>query len=127
MTIDLENKKISDNKFTKHKTDIKNDESLNCQDIKIDINTENLKKSENTNHNNDDDIIKSNKNPSNRCNYVKCNKKLRISDMKCKCDFTFCSFHRLPESHECIFDYKSRDSDKIIEKMKCISSKIDKI
>ena len=126
MTLNVENKKISDNKFTKEKSDFKNDKSLKYQNINIESNMTNIEKSENINNNNDD-IIKSNKNSSNRCNYVQCNKKLRISDMKCKCEFTFCSLHRLPESHECIFDYKSKEFDKIIENMKCISSKIDKI
>lgn len=126
MTLYLKNKKISDNKYTKHKSHEKNDESLKCQNVKIKSNNKDTDKSEKINSNNDD-IIKSNKIPSNRCNYVQCNKKLRISDMKCKCEFTFCSLHRLPESHECIFDYKSKDSDKIIENMKCVSSKIDKI
>lgn len=125
MTLNVENKKISDNKFTKYKTNINKDQDLKYQDIKIDINIENYKTNNKTIDNSNNNICE--KKNYNRCNYINCNKKIRISDIKCKCEFIFCSLHRLPETHECIFNYKLKDSGKIIENMKCISSKIEKI
>lgn len=67
------------------------------------------------------------KNLSNRCNYPECSKKLRITDLKCKCNYIYCSLHRLPEQHDCNFNYKLNDQKKIISDMKCESIKIVKI
>ena len=35
----------------------------------------------------------------------KCNKKLKLTDMDCKCEITFCGSHRLPENHNCAYNY----------------------
>ena len=40
-----------------------------------------------------------------RC--AQCQKKLSLSNFKCKCEFVFCSRHRLPEEHNCTFDHKA--------------------
>lgn len=40
-----------------------------------------------------------------RC--AQCQKKLGLSNFKCKCEFVFCSKHRLPEEHNCTFDHKA--------------------
>jgi predicted nucleic acid binding AN1-type Zn finger protein len=37
-----------------------------------------------------------------RCSLECCNKKLKLSDMPCKCKFIYCSKHRLPHQHNCI-------------------------
>jgi len=49
---------------------------------------------------------KKNKNKK-RCAHLNCNKKLKITDMNCKCHKIFCSLHRLPEMHNCSWNHKS--------------------
>ena len=41
---------------------------------------------------------------SNRC--FTCSKKVNLLGFKCKCGSTFCKTHRLPEDHDCEFDFK---------------------
>lgn len=36
-----------------------------------------------------------------------CNKKCGLAGIECRCGYTFCSLHRLPEEHDCDFDYKA--------------------
>lgn len=58
----------------------------------------------------------------------KCNTKIGLTGFKCACDYVFCSKHRLPEEHECSFDYKSRDQSKISKNNPIIiAKKIEKI
>lgn len=66
---------------------------------------------------------------SNKCSYEECIKKLKITDFKCRCDYTYCSLHRLPEAHHCKHNYKlnSLQNKKIIEDMKCVNDKIIKL
>lgn len=65
---------------------------------------------------------------SNRCAFYGCNKKLKLTDLLCKCEKTYCIFHRLPEQHNCEYSYKENfDKQKEINKMKCVSEKINKI
>lgn len=58
-----------------------------------------------------------------RCSFKNCNKKLKLTDMKCVCDFTFCINHRLPESHKCTYDFKK---EKIVLE-KVVRDKVIKI
>ena len=44
------------------------------------------------------------KKKSKRCK--ECNKKLSLIDYSCRCGNFYCSKHRLPELHNCKFDYK---------------------
>ena len=46
----------------------------------------------------------------NNCFY--CDKKLKLIHYKCKCKNLYCVKHRLPQSHDCKFDFK-RKIDKI--------------
>lgn len=46
----------------------------------------------------------------NRC--AKCNKKLLVP-MKCYCEKEFCSEHRHAEAHNCSFDFKKAEQQKI--------------
>ena len=63
----------------------------------------------------------------NRCNFDGCNKKLKITDMVCKCEKIFCKFHKFPEDHKCSFNYNSEENKrKTIESLVCKSSKIQK-
>ena len=48
-----------------------------------------------------------------RCAFDGCKKRIRITDVKCRCENIYCKKHRLPENHECSFDYKDYWSDKI--------------
>ena len=44
-----------------------------------------------------------------RCTYSDCKKKLKLSDMQCRCMARFCSKHRLPETHECSWNPKGEE------------------
>ena len=62
---------------------------------------------------------------SNRCNLEECNKKLQLTDFKCKCNNTYCSKHRLPETHCCNYDYKTNGRDLLNKQNQpCIAKKI---
>ena len=63
---------------------------------------------------------------SNKC--YKCNKKLKLTALKCKCDYYFCNAHKYSDCHNCKFDYKKFGKE-ILKKNnpKIISTKIDKI
>lgn len=65
----------------------------------------------------------------NKCYYEECGKKLKLTDFKCRCEYIFCSIHRLPETHNCKHNYKlnSFENKKIIENMKCVNDKFIKI
>jgi len=62
------------------------------------------------------------------CAYDDCSRKLKLTDFACKCKKIFCKLHKLPEEHNCEYDYKETNN-KInkIKEMKCISKKINKI
>ena len=65
---------------------------------------------------------------TNCCAFENCNRKLKLTDLGCKCEKRFCKIHRLPEDHNCVYDYKENNNkQKKIEAMKCVSDKIDKI
>ena len=58
----------------------------------------------------------------------KCNKKLKLTDIKCRCDKYFCAAHRYSDLHDCSFDYKNHGKE-ILEKQNpaVISQKVDKL
>ena len=58
-----------------------------------------------------------------RCASENCNKKLKLTDMACVCENTFCSKHRLPECHNCTHDFKEKKN--VLEKV--VYEKIIKI
>lgn len=35
-----------------------------------------------------------------------CEKRLKLTDIECKCKLVFCKLHRDPKSHDCSYDYK---------------------
>lgn len=46
-----------------------------------------------------------------KCNHNKCKKKILQTDAiigQCKCDNVYCIVHRLPENHQCQFDWKKQ-------------------
>ena len=62
---------------------------------------------------------------SNKCNLEECKKKLQLTDFKCKCNNTYCSKHRLPETHSCSYDYKTSGRDLLVKQNQpCIAKKI---
>ena len=51
-----------------------------------------------------------------RCSHHGCRKKLRLTDIECRCEKRFCSGHRLPEQHSCDINYKTYDKGDFISK-----------
>jgi hypothetical protein len=51
--------------------------------------------------------------PTNRCSHSDCKKKLLLSDPACKCNVRFCMPHRMPESHNCTYDFKAEGRVKL--------------
>jgi len=49
-----------------------------------------------------------------KCSLEGCKKKLKLTDFSCRCDKRFCSIHRMPETHNCSYNFKKElcDSDK---------------
>lgn len=65
---------------------------------------------------------------NNKCNYEGCLKKIKITDFPCKCKKFYCKNHKLPNLHNCNYDYKEICKRKTeINRLKCSSIKIDKI
>jgi hypothetical protein len=60
-----------------------------------------------------------------KCNLEECKKKLQLTDFKCKCNNTYRTKHRLPETHNCSYDYKSFGRS-LLDKQNqpCIAQKI---
>ena len=58
------------------------------------------------------------------CAFDSCKKKLNIVDClsyKCKCDHVYCRIHRLPEKHNCSYDFIANvNKEKEIAKLKCV-------
>lgn len=48
---------------------------------------------------------------STRCQ--KCRKKVGLTGFKCKCGLLFCGQHRYAEAHDCGFDYKTTQREKL--------------
>lgn len=65
-----------------------------------------------------------------KCNFPNCKNKILSMAIDCsKCKNYFCSFHRLPEKHECKFmeeikaDAK-KDNTKVLMENKCVTSQL---
>jgi|SaaInlV_150m_DNA_4_1039716.scaffolds.fasta_scaffold126632_1 predicted nucleic acid binding AN1-type Zn finger protein len=64
------------------------------------------------------------------CKHDTCKKRIRPVDTliaSCKCGKQFCSVHRLPESHNCDYNFKNININDEINKLKCISERVDKL
>lgn len=61
-----------------------------------------------------------------RCAFIGCRTKLTLLDMECKCKNKYCIIHRLPENHNCKYDFKTEGklliekNNPIIVNEKCI-------
>lgn len=42
-----------------------------------------------------------------RCSFTNCKRKLPLTAITCRCNLQFCDNHRMPEDHECSYDYKA--------------------
>jgi predicted nucleic acid binding AN1-type Zn finger protein len=62
-----------------------------------------------------------------RCSFEGCNKKLTITDMVCRCGNKYCQLHRVPETHDCSFNFKKMDEEKFMKKCGLGGGEIDKI
>ena len=77
--------------------------------------------------NNNNKIMKSeNKPKKNKIKCIICNKKHLIIN-QCKCGGLFCLKHRLPELHNCNYDFKNDDLNKVELYESCEFKKINKI
>ncbi len=73
---------------------------------------------------NSNNIIETNKKiNTNKCYHTTCNAKLKLTDFDCRCSNRFCMKHRMPESHDCSYDFKK---DKI-NLVKVVAEKVIKI
>jgi len=63
---------------------------------------------------------------SNKC--AKCSKKVGVLGHKCKCGSTYCKGHRLPEDHDCEYDFKQEGLKKLAkDNQAVVASKLAKI
>ena len=75
---------------------------------------------------NENQSKKSDKPKKKRC--AICKKKLSILDFGCRCGNLYCSVHRLPEQHNCSFDYEKMGKDILDKKNPLVTNeKIIKI
>lgn len=58
-----------------------------------------------------------------RTKCYQCNKKVGLLGTDCKCSFTFCNLHRLPEDHECPIDYRGLGRQTLQKKAEKVASR----
>ena len=54
--------------------------------------------------------------PKQRCAMEGCKKKLGMIKFTCNCGLSFCTLHRLAESHNCTYDFQKEGKEKLEEK-----------
>lgn len=62
-----------------------------------------------------------------RCSYEGCNKKLKLTDMECSCQQRYCQLHRLPEDHNCNFDFVKKEKELLKKKLLSEKTVADKV
>lgn len=63
---------------------------------------------------------------SSKC--AKCNRRLNITAIVCRCGDKFCAKHRLAELHDCSYDYKKEGREHLSKSVVgCNAIKVDKI
>jgi predicted nucleic acid binding AN1-type Zn finger protein len=67
---------------------------------------------------------KKKKSKKNRCFLDGCGKKLKLTDMACRCQNRYCQKHRLPESHTCSWNPRSADEMQQYVKAACLDKSI---
>jgi predicted nucleic acid binding AN1-type Zn finger protein len=64
--------------------------------------------------------------PKNRCGV--CRKKLKLTDLACRCSARFCSQHRPPEEHSCTYDFKAAGRAHLSKQLeKAVADKVERI
>jgi predicted nucleic acid binding AN1-type Zn finger protein len=62
----------------------------------------------------------------NRC--LCCNKRLALTDYDCRCGQRYCSTHRLPEAHDCVFDFHTANRTVLdTQLIRVVGDKLDRI
>lgn len=54
-----------------------------------------------------------------------CNKKIKLVEYACRCEEIFCQKCRMPESHNCTFDYKNNGKIQLAQNLPQV--KCDKV
>jgi len=67
---------------------------------------------------------KKDKHKKTRCSFEGCRKKLKLTDMPCRCQQLYCQKHRLPESHICSWNPKCADEMQKYVKTACLDKVI---
>jgi len=67
---------------------------------------------------------KKKKSKKNRCFLDGCGKKLKLTDMACRCQNRYCQKHRLPESHTCSWNPRSAEEMQQYVKAACLDKSI---
>ena len=63
-----------------------------------------------------------------RCNFDGCTKKFGLMPFVCRCEKEYCAKHRMPESHQCMYDYKTNGKTELLKhNNQVIHIKIEKI
>ena len=62
-----------------------------------------------------------------KCCFIGCKKKLKLSDTPCRCELRFCKLHRLPENHQCTFNFKKRANDNLSDRIGEGGGKFDQL
>ena len=61
----------------------------------------------------------------NRCGT--CRKKLKLTDLECRCAARFCAQHRAPEEHACTFDFKAAGRAHLEKQLeKAVADKVER-
>ena len=61
------------------------------------------------------------------CWVVGCGKKVGLTALMCRCGYFFCNAHRLPESHNCTFDYQTEGRELLAKRNeKVVGSTLEK-
>ena len=63
----------------------------------------------------------------NRCSAKECKKKLKLTDMECRCTRRFCTTHRLPETHACTFDHTAREWSALVSQLMSCQTETSKV
>ena len=114
---DLDLNKLSINENIKEKKDLEND--IDSFDHKLFSNNNSLLKQ----------VTKQPENSMKKSTLCSlCNKKLGLIPFKCKCNDVFCDKHRYSFLHNCKFDFRKENKDKLKNSLqKIVADKIDKI
>tara|TARA_B100000242_G_C42924908_1_gene428871 strand:- start:586 stop:813 length:228 start_codon:yes stop_codon:yes gene_type:complete len=62
-----------------------------------------------------------------RCSFEGCNKKLKLTDLECRCEKRFCQLHRLPEEHKCTVNCGKQERERLKNKLLSEKTVADKI